>query len=146
LSLNSVPFLSTVSSQKFKVENSAQPEVFRNAFSGVWWAIATLTTVGYGDIYPITAIGKILASIIALLGIGLVAVPTAIITSGFIEQIQLRRQKKTDTPDFLYCPHCGKRIQNQKIHFIHILRITKNNGNLAVIQLMLCVRKTQRNS
>jgi hypothetical protein len=58
--------------------------------------------------------GKILASIIALLGICLVAVPTAIISSGFIEQIQLRSRKKTDTPDFLYCPHCGKRIQNHK--------------------------------
>lgn len=71
----------------YGVEHDAQPDVFSNALSGLWWAIATLTTVGYGDIYPITAFGKVLSAIIALLGIGLVAVPTGIITSGFSEQI-----------------------------------------------------------
>lgn len=72
----------------YNVESVAQPEVFDNAFSGMWWSIATLTTVGYGDIYPITVIGKILSSIISLLGIGLVAVPIGIISAGFIENIE----------------------------------------------------------
>lgn len=55
----------------YSIENPVQPEVFKNAFSGLWWAVATFTTVGYGDIYPITGAGKILSAIIAMLGIGL---------------------------------------------------------------------------
>lgn len=69
----------------YNVENAAQPDKFTNAFSGLWWAVATLTTVGYGDIYPITAAGKFFSGIISMLGIGLVAVPTGIISAGFIE-------------------------------------------------------------
>ena len=69
------------------IENQAQPDKFTNAFSGLWWAVATVTTVGYGDIYPVTVGGKILSGIIAILGIGLVAVPTGIISAGFIESI-----------------------------------------------------------
>lgn len=69
----------------YSIEGSAQPEAFENAFSGLWWAIATFTTVGYGDIYPITVAGKILGGVVSLLGIGLVAVPTGIISSGFME-------------------------------------------------------------
>jgi voltage-gated potassium channel len=71
----------------YAVEHDAQPHVFQNAFSGFWWAIETLTTVGYGDIYPITPIGKILSGVIAILGIGFVAVPTGIISAGFIEMM-----------------------------------------------------------
>ncbi len=90
----------------YNFENPAQPEVFKNAFSGLWWSIATLTTVGYGDIYPITVAGKILSSIIAMLGIGLVAVPTGIISAGFIEEINHHNSKE----DKSFCPFCGKKI------------------------------------
>lgn len=83
----------------YSVENPAQPDKFENAFSGLWWAIATLTTVGYGDIYPITALGKILSAVIAVLGIGLVAVPTGIISAGFMEQIQEKEKSKEIEPD-----------------------------------------------
>ncbi len=69
----------------YSIECNSQPEAFQNAFSGLWWAIATFTTVGYGDIYPVTVAGKILGGIVSLLGIGLVAVPTGIISSGFME-------------------------------------------------------------
>ena len=93
----------------YNVENPAQPEVFTNAFSGLWWAVATFTTVGYGDIYPITAFGKVLSAIIALLGIGLVAVPTGIISAGFIEQIDKDADDNDDEKHF--CPYCGKRIK-----------------------------------
>lgn len=72
----------------YDAEHDAQPDKFNNALSGMWWAISTLTTVGYGDIYPITLMGKIMSAVIALLGIGLVAVPTGIITAGFSEQIK----------------------------------------------------------
>ncbi|MBR1764951.1 MAG: ion transporter [Ruminococcus sp.] len=69
----------------YSAEHIAQPEVFDNAFSGMWWSISTLLTVGYGDIYPITVVGKIMAIIIALLGVGVVAIPTGIISAGFVE-------------------------------------------------------------
>lgn len=70
----------------YSIENKAQPDVFSNAFSGIWWAASTLLTVGYGDIYPITAAGKTLGIIIAFLGVGMVAIPTGIISAGFVEQ------------------------------------------------------------
>ena len=73
-----------------------QPDVFSNAFSGLWWAISTFTTVGYGDIYPLTVAGKIFSAIIALLGIGLVAVPTGIISAGFMENIEDNNKQLTE--------------------------------------------------
>ena len=70
----------------YSVEHEAQPAVFQNAFSGLWWSVSTLLTVGYGDIYPITALGKILGIVITFLGVGMVAIPTGIISAGFVEQ------------------------------------------------------------
>ena len=70
----------------YSLENAAQPEVFSNAFSGIWWAVSTLLTVGYGDIYPITIPGKIVSIIITFLGVGMVAIPTGIISAGFVDQ------------------------------------------------------------
>ncbi len=72
----------------YSVEHDAQPLVFRNAFSGIWWSMSTLLTVGYGDIYPITTLGRIMAICIAYLGVGVVAIPTGIISAGFVEQYQ----------------------------------------------------------
>ncbi len=101
----------------YAVEHDAQPEAFRNAFSGLWWAVATLTTVGYGDIYPVTAVGRIFGAIIALLGIGMVAIPTSIISSGFLEHMSNKQSKAADTRKDedtpIFCPHCGKRILSQ---------------------------------
>jgi voltage-gated potassium channel len=70
----------------YSAEHEAQPEVFKNAFSGIWWSVSTLLTVGYGDIYPVTTVGKIIAIFSAFLGVGAVAVPTGIISAGFVEQ------------------------------------------------------------
>lgn len=70
----------------YSLEHEAQPEVFKNAFSGIWWATSTLLTVGYGDIYPITTMGKILGIVITFLGVGMVAIPTGIISAGFVEE------------------------------------------------------------
>lgn len=72
----------------YSVEHEAQPDVFRNAFSGIWWSMSTLLTVGYGDIYPITTLGRCMAICIAYLGVGVVAIPTGIISAGFVEQYQ----------------------------------------------------------
>jgi len=70
----------------YSVEHEAQPEVFSNAFSGIWWSVSTLLTIGYGDIYPITTLGKFLGAVISFLGVGMVAIPTGIISAGFVEQ------------------------------------------------------------
>ena len=100
----------------YYAEHDAQPKQFQNAFSGLWWAVATLTTVGYGDIYPITPIGRFLGAIIALLGIGMVAVPTSILSAGFMEVLHKsvetpsNDEKKDPEPEKKYCPHCGKKL------------------------------------
>jgi len=73
----------------------------------MWWAVTTLTTVGYGDICPITPLGKLLGSVVALMGIGLFALPAGLLGSGFIEELQRRRVTQPRT-----CPHCGHEIQN----------------------------------
>ena len=70
----------------YSIEHEAQPDVFKNAFSGLWWAVSTLLTVGYGDIYPITPLGKAFGILITFLGVGMVAIPTGIISAGFVEQ------------------------------------------------------------
>lgn len=80
----------------YSVEHDAQPDVFRNAFSGIWWSMSTLLTVGYGDIYPITTLGRIMAICIAYLGVGVVAIPTGIISAGFVEQYQ----RKSDISNY----------------------------------------------
>ena len=69
----------------YSVEHEAQPEIFENAFSGIWWSASTLLTVGYGDIYPITTLGKFLGIVITFLGVGMVAIPTGIISAGFVD-------------------------------------------------------------
>lgn len=69
----------------YSLEHDAQPEQFKNAFSGIWWSVSTMLTVGYGDIYPVTIAGKIMAIIISFLGVGIVAIPTGIISAGFVE-------------------------------------------------------------
>jgi voltage-gated potassium channel len=88
----------------YYIEGEAQPDKFPNIIASFWWAIATLTTVGYGDVYPITGLGKFVSGVIAVLGIGLVALPTGLISAGFIEKINkpVRKIKK--------CPHCGHDI------------------------------------
>lgn len=69
----------------YSVENPAQPEAFSSIFDGMWYSVVSITTIGYGDIVPVTVIGKILGAVISLLGIMLIAVPTGIISSGFAE-------------------------------------------------------------
>ncbi len=88
----------------FMFEREAQPEAFSSIPAALWWGVATLTTVGYGDVYPITVMGKALASIVAFLGIGLFAIPAGILASGFSEEIQKRKLKRKA------CPHCGLNI------------------------------------
>lgn len=85
-------------------EYDVQPEKFSSIPQSMWWAVSTLTTVGYGDIYPVTTIGKIFSGFISFLGIGMFALPTGILGAGFVEEIQKKRTVKR------HCPHCGKEI------------------------------------
>lgn len=91
----------------YYAENHKQPEAFSSIPAAMWWAVSTLTTVGYGDIYPQTELGKFMASIIAILGIGMFALPTGILGAGFVEEMG-RNQKPVQ------CPHCGKDINGAK--------------------------------
>lgn len=77
----------------YSLEHEAQPEVFQNAFSGIWWASSTLLTIGYGDIYPVTTMGKVLGIIISFLGVGMVAIPTGIISAGFVDMYATIKQR-----------------------------------------------------
>ncbi|WP_169975662.1 ion transporter [Tautonia rosea] len=86
-------------------ENEAQPEAFSSIPAAMWWSVVTLTTVGYGDIHPVTSLGRLLASFSAILGIGFFALPTAILGSGFIEEVEKRKKHHIRT-----CPYCGREI------------------------------------
>ncbi|MCP3869369.1 MAG: potassium channel family protein [Gammaproteobacteria bacterium] len=97
------------SSLMYFAENQAQPKAFPDIPSAMWWSVVTLTTVGYGDVYPITLAGKLLAAIIAVLGIGMVALPTGIIGASFIEGIGQRNMIKEPKN----CPHCGRKISGE---------------------------------
>lgn len=117
------------SSLMYYLEHLAQPDAFPNMFAALWWGMATLTTVGYGDVYPITPLGKICASIISLLGIGLVALPSGLLVAGFVEELETRGHRRGSgsvengveervepsdeaedgRPNF--CPHCGHRLR-----------------------------------
>lgn len=93
------------SSLVYLAEREVQPNSFSSIPAAMWWAVATLTTVGYGDLCPVTVLGKILASIVSILGIGLFALPAGILGGGFVKEIQLKKKVKTK------CPHCGKVIE-----------------------------------
>jgi len=97
----------------YYLESKVQPNAFPNILASLWWAISTLTTVGYGDVYPVTVWGRILSGSIAFLGIGLVALPTGILSSGFMEE--LRDQQEEENIDereaIKYCPYCGEKIK-----------------------------------
>jgi voltage-gated potassium channel len=98
-------FLFIASTVMYDIEHDAQPKNFPDIPSAMWWGVVTLTTVGYGDIYPITPLGKFFGSLIALLGIGLFALPAGIIASGLVEEARLSRDKKKA------CPHCGRELE-----------------------------------
>lgn len=98
------------SSSMYYVEREAQPEAFSSIPAAMWWSIVTLTTVGYGDVSPVTPLGKVLAAFVALIGVGTFALPTAILANGFTQEIN-RRHKDCGQPR---CPHCGGPIGRRK--------------------------------
>lgn len=96
------------SSLMYYAEHEAQPDAFSSIPAAMWWGIVTLATVGYGDIYPVTPWGKFIGSIVVILGIGLFALPTGVLASGFAEV--LARTKEEQKKAGMICPHCGRHI------------------------------------
>lgn len=94
-----------ISTTMFYVEREAQPDKFSSIPATMWWGIATLTTVGYGDMVPITAWGRIMGGLFAITGVGLLALPAGILSSGFFEMMHRPRARK--------CPHCGKEFHGE---------------------------------
>jgi voltage-gated potassium channel len=90
------------SSVMFFVEHEAQPDKFSSIPETMWWSVATLTTVGYGDMYPVTDLGKTLTAFISILGIGMFALPAGILASGFSDEFKKSKSKP------IVCPHCGR--------------------------------------
>lgn len=105
----------------FFAERDAQPDKFPDIPTSMWWAVITLTTIGYGDVFPVTALGKVIGGFIAVIGIGFVALPTGIISVGFVEELRNFREnlkKKADSSNVrdadavkCVCPHCGREVE-----------------------------------
>lgn len=93
------------SSTLYTVEQDAQPDKFGSIPYAMWWAVVTLATVGYGDVYPITPLGRFLAALVALSAIGLFALPAGILASGFADSLDRKRNGNRDKT--LACPKCG---------------------------------------
>ena len=97
------------SSLVYEAEHEAQPEAFASIPAAMWWGIVTLATVGYGDVYPQTAWGKLIGSVVVILGIGLFALPTGVLASGFAEVLARKKEKRK--MEKMRCPHCGRYIE-----------------------------------
>lgn len=94
----------------YDVEHDAQPDKFSSIPAAMWWGLVTLATVGYGDVYPVTPAGKLIGSLVVMIGIGLFALPAGILASGFSEAFQRRRENHE-----MICPHCGEPIKWEMI-------------------------------
>jgi voltage-gated potassium channel len=99
--------LVVASSLLYFIEHETQPQAFSSIPAAMWWGVATLTTVGYGDIYPVTMLGKVCAALVALLGIGLVALPSGILVAGFSDEFN-----KLKTQEQQLCPNCSHAIKH----------------------------------
>lgn len=104
IGFSSIVVLIVSSTLIYFLEHDIQPDKFASVADSFWWSISTLTTIGYGDVYPITPLGKILAGFVSIIGIALFAIPTGIISAGFFE---LKKEKDE------VCPHCGKPIHEE---------------------------------
>lgn len=98
------------SSAMYFLEHEAQPHQFSSIPAAMWWGIVTLTTIGYGDVVPVTVWGRVFGSFIAVIGVGFVALPSAILVSGMMEQLELRKTRTVALaePQDRACPHCGR--------------------------------------
>jgi voltage-gated potassium channel len=96
------------SSLMYFAEHLAQPAAFSSIPAAMWWSVTTLTTVGYGDMYPVTPVGKLLGSLIAILGIGFFALPAGLLSAAFADELARQRARKARC-----CPHCGGALEGE---------------------------------
>lgn len=75
-----------------------EPDTFDSYFDAIYWAATAITTIGYGDIYPLSVGGKIIGMLSALFGVGVIALPTAVLTAGFMHELQLRKRRECEKP------------------------------------------------
>ena len=118
----------------YSAEHEAQPELYKNAFSGIWWSLSTIFTVGYGDIYPVTALGQVMTVIITFLGVGAVAIPTGIISAGFVEEYSEIARANRSNPN---ARHTLCEYINEESPFIGMTvkeMETKNSCDIMAIQ------------
>jgi voltage-gated potassium channel len=98
------------SSLMFFAERTAQPAKFSSVLASLWWGVETLTTIGYGDMVPVTPLGKLIGGTVMMMGVGLFALPAGIFASGFFEERNRQREIRCDEKTI--CPHCGKEIHD----------------------------------
>jgi voltage-gated potassium channel len=98
----------------YMIEGDVQPTVFSSIPAAMWWAIETVTTVGYGDMVPVSVAGRILGGIISVVGIGTLALFSGLITAGYLNQLRLRRTPKHLGDDESICPHCGGLLRHSR--------------------------------
>lgn len=91
----------------YYAEGSVQPDKFPDIPSAMWWALMTITTVGYGDVFPVTAVGRLIAVFTSLIGILMIALPTGVFGAAFVDELNNRRKEKRPA----VCPHCGKGLE-----------------------------------
>jgi voltage-gated potassium channel len=112
--------LISASTLMFQIEHPGQPDTFSSIPATMWWGVVTLTTVGYGDMVPLTTAGRILGGCITLLGIGIFALPAGILASGFTQELQRRMSLKTrghtgHHGEVYLCPHCKSEIHESEL-------------------------------
>lgn len=108
--------LALAASLMWMAEHEAQPEAFGSIPQAIWWAVITLTTVGYGDVVPVTTAGRLIGAVIAIIGIGFIALPAGLLASGFVEELSEEQQAVEEAGETLpaRCPHCGELIAGEE--------------------------------
>jgi voltage-gated potassium channel len=113
-----VTLLVAASSFVYLAERDAQPEVFASVPDAMWWAIVTMTTVGYGDMVPVTPLGKFVGGMIAIIGVGMVALPAGMLASGFSEQLHQRRREFESEVDQVMSDGVVSAAESARLHEI----------------------------